>query len=235
MTSTGQSGHTPTRPNDLAPDRKCAVIVVLNMLFTGAVVFCFAWGFSHTAGTSWFSGIPTLFLVAEGLVVGPPFVIVILRLILVELAGAPTSLADYPGGKTKLATDLSNGWHKRKQTLVYTPLVLTYTAISIYAYWELVAGTGGGIQSPFAPILAAMAIFGPFFSNNPFVVFLLCFGTGFLIYFAYHSAYIGNTVGSLVGVYQRPYYFVEITMVLVSGLINGFRIWSEARHRSSIA
>jgi hypothetical protein len=142
----------------LPPSAQIAAIALTALLILGGVLICLLYGYRPKRHD-----------------VDPTFVW--LQIAILAIAGVShfeliERLWSYIVRKEYRPSRLSNWWQERRETeasLFTTEGVLSFkgityllAALTITAMWFLVADTGGGIISPFAPLLAAAAVVGTF-------------------------------------------------------------------------
>jgi hypothetical protein len=156
----------------MTPDRQAALMFVVNTLVLFGTLGLLHWGYKHPPKT------PPLFAVLESVVI-----VALFFTRFAEFTGAFFALfglADYRPGP------LMRQWISRRNTdSIWGLKIIVYagTALTFIAMWDLVANTGGGVESPFAPFLPAAAVLGPLLvMQRRALVFLVAAAVGFVLY-----------------------------------------------------
>jgi hypothetical protein len=112
------------------------------------------------------------------------------------------------------------GWWGAHRRTIYTILIFSLFLLHIYALYDLVSATGGGIHSPFAVMLAAPAIYGPFLANYPLNIMAIVLLDAAVIFVTVEWGGDKGLFDPARGVYAAA----SILMIVVAGLISAGRL-----------
>lgn len=168
------------RANVLPPTAQIAAIAITALLILGGVLICLLYGYRpkrHTVDPT-FVWLEIAILAIAGLS----------HFEWVERLWSAIVRTEYRPSAA------SEWWQKRRESdasLLTTDGLISFkgvtyllAALTIAAMWFLVADTGGGIESPFAPLLAAAAVVGTFVAVRKEGVLALTIIVGGLTFFA---------------------------------------------------
>jgi hypothetical protein len=211
-----------------------AVFQVGAIAFVNLFVVSGVWAIDSGLGTNakmpkWFAIPEILIIVLGGLTCIVSFLV----------QGAEILIDDVVSDDAEVARRLSaepqgfSAWWLRKRTPVLKAVVIVLAAAMLFALDRLVHGTGGGIHSPFVPLLTAPAIFGPFLSRTwKGIALSVLLVSGAVAYEIDVALFRTDGVGS---VYNRwTYGVVALAVIFLAGLISAAQRWRGAKRREKL-
>jgi hypothetical protein len=212
----GGSSDQPSQSelSEIRPSTKCTILIVLNgLMFLGAYLVL-------TREYQSAQRLPETFKDIEWGILISGVVALVARSILDRLREFLLGRR----AKSPEPSDKDLPWIVEHQEDALAFFVFVYTGLTLVALWSLVTSTGGGIHSPFSPLLAAPAIFGPFFSKYRLVIFGLVIIDAYLIYRAFGGGTTHVNGPKTPVLSQRAYTLVEFGLLFGAGVLNITRI-----------
>jgi|SRR5579862_4853796 len=209
----------------MTPQLQALMMILANVLVTFVVFLTLFLGYSKTRWP------PKIFLFCEIVVVfGNAFAAwtelfcgnLAAKLGRYEYAPSP-KMARWIRHRVTEEPFLGKGFLSRRTLLNFASLrgVTWFSAgLGFVAIWDVIAKTGGGIESPYAPLLVAPALLGPFVVMDPRALFVLLLAAiGWVAYAdatgAHHSSKLSTSR------LDHPHYLVYagVTLVLVGSAL----------------
>lgn len=203
-----------------------AVLVTGNFVFVVTALISLSYGYHDHRG------LPRDFLIFEGVVVG---------------VGSLTAFPDVAAWIWAVLSGRSGKYEPSKSMTRYiygvlrfhTPIVFGLSFVVLIGVTDLVRETGLGIESPFIPMVAAPAVFGPFVARNRrTVAILLVLVSAALAAIAWGAPMYSCPGGHCIEAQQpdRGVYFgVVVVFLAIAGRIAGNRLERENELKGEIA
>lgn len=160
----------------MTPGRQAALILLVNVIVLSVALGLLHWGYDDPPDTPW------LFAVLESLVIVITFLTRFTEVFGATLASV--GLREYtPSRGMRKWIAFRESQPKSFFKALFTLRGTSYLAaiLGFWAMWDLVANTGGGIESPFSPFLAAPAVLGPLLVMDRRVLLLLLTGAVYMV------------------------------------------------------
>jgi hypothetical protein len=192
---------------------------LLALAIVNAAVLFVAWAVTKAATGR--SGLPTLF-------VAPEFVIIVFSSVLSGLTlivqGWAIVVSDSVSDSQQVEQILSRSpegfeaWWLQHREPIMLFFIFLLAAVMVFALDRLVHGTGGGLHSPFMPLLEAPAVLGPFIAREPLGVILSAVAVAAAV--AYEVLiHVPLTGLADYGRYERA--IVILLVIAVAALVSG--------------
>lgn len=206
-----------------APSPK--VLQLASLAAANVVVLLVAWMLTRAAGTeltAWF--------------VAPEFVVVIGAVVICGLGlfveGAEFILDDATpedmARRRNLPPEGFEAWWLMRREGVVRWVLLGLAAVMVFALDRLVHTTGGGLLSPFVPLLTAPAVFGPFLAKQWQGSLLAVAAVSAAI--IYEVTSVPNHAAHAASVYSPGYYaIVTISVLGLAGATSSAQRWRRTR------
>jgi hypothetical protein len=153
----------------------------------------------------------------------------IFEFLLVAIAGV---LANYefrnPFGTTLISGQLSEGaesWLESGPRVVRGAFIYVLACGTVATVVILVTSTGGGIDSPFTPLLAALAVYGPFITRNRVSIGLQVISVGLVIFYLDHRAAGHNLAPAAYDQRDGKYHAYPTGSLRIGGRIHEPKWW----------
>jgi hypothetical protein len=192
----------------LPPQLQMAIVFVTHALILASV-----WLLIHFGGTG---------------SKAPPAAFVVLELLILAVVGGVATIEWGPWFWRMTVTRKSTqpvsrgGWWGKHRDHIMPVVISGLYVMTCLSFYKLVAQTGGGLESPFIPLLVSPAIYGPFIANRPLMIGgMLTLNAAVIAVAVYHAP---ATPAKSYPAASWLYAAVSIVVIVIAGAISAAKL-----------